>query len=244
MPPLLLLEQTLDTIFENLALDEALLIDAEESAAPPILRLWEPTSWAVVLGASGRVLEELRLDACRADGVALARRSSGGGTVVLGPGVLNVSVILPRALDPALDTVEGAQSFVLERFAASLRTQIPQVRVRGSGDLSIHDLKFAGSAQRRLKTHLLVHASLLNAFPLEKIDRYLNHPRRQPVYRQDRPHSEFVRNLELPPQTLRDRLIAAWSPSPAPALLEQPPLHRLPALLREKFADPAWIQRF
>ncbi|HEU5116208.1 MAG TPA: lipoate--protein ligase family protein, partial [Isosphaeraceae bacterium] len=204
----------------------------------------EPPQWAVVLGASGRVQADVRLDACRADGIPLSRRSSGGGTVVVGPGSVNLTVVLPRGYDPSLETVEGAQSFVLERCAQSIRNQVPGVHVLGSGDLTIDARKFAGSAQRRLKRSVLVHASLLNAFALEKIDRYLNQPGRQPVYREDRPHSRFVRNLGLPHEALRERLLAAWEPAHGFHPYERPPLHRIPALMEERFADPAWVERF
>src|SRR4051794_14343794 len=77
------LDATLPTLAENLALDEALLIEAEENRGPSVLRTWEWGSPAVVMGASCRVLENLHLDACRTDGVEIARRSSGGGTVVI-----------------------------------------------------------------------------------------------------------------------------------------------------------------
>ncbi len=244
MSSFLLLEMTLPSIAENLALDEALLMEAEETGGPPVLRLWEPAHWAVVLGASGRMAADVRLDACRADGVPLGRRSSGGGTVVVGPGSVNVTVVLPKEYDPDLETVEGAQAFVLERCAAALRNQVPGVQVLGSGDLTIDARKFAGSAQRRLRRSVLVHASLLNAFALEKLDRYLNQPSRQPVYREDRPHSIFVRNLGLPREILRERLLAAWEPPQGFQAYDRPPLHRIPALLEEKFGDPAWVQRF
>src|SRR3954462_12573016 len=89
------LEGALPGIAANLALDEALLIEADERGAGPALRIWEPEEVAVVLGASGRWREDVKVDACREDGVAIARRSSGGGTVVIGPGTINVAVVLP-----------------------------------------------------------------------------------------------------------------------------------------------------
>ena len=50
-----LLDHTLPGIDANLALDEALVREAEEAALPPVLRLWEAQDVAVVLGASGRL---------------------------------------------------------------------------------------------------------------------------------------------------------------------------------------------
>ena len=68
------LELTLSEIAANLALDEALLVAAEERGAGPVLRIWEPGRTAVVLGASGRWRDDVRVEACHADGVAIARR--------------------------------------------------------------------------------------------------------------------------------------------------------------------------
>ncbi len=48
----------------------------------------------------------------------------------------------------------------------------------------IGDRKCGGSAQRRLKHWFMVHCSILNDFPIERIVRYLAIPLRQPEYRQ------------------------------------------------------------
>ena len=68
----------------------------------------------------------------------------------------------------------------------------------GSGDLTLGRRKFSGSAQRRLREHILVHASLLYDFALDRIGRYTLMPPRRPDYRGGRSHEEFVTNLPLP----------------------------------------------
>src|SRR5207248_4591650 len=85
---------TLDTLNENLAVDEALLLVAEAGRGGEALRVWEWPRPAVVLGAGGRIADDVDVTACERDGVSLARRSSGGGTVLLGPGCLLYSVVL------------------------------------------------------------------------------------------------------------------------------------------------------
>ncbi len=105
-------------VADNLAGDEALLIQAEEAGGPPALRFWELDHLAVILGASCRLSENVRVEACQRDGVAIARRSSGGGTVVIGPGALNVTLVVPIAREPvAFQAVDTAQRFVLDRIA-------------------------------------------------------------------------------------------------------------------------------
>jgi lipoate-protein ligase A len=236
-------EGTLPGTAANLALDEALLIESEERGAGPALRIWEPDEPAVVLGASGRWREDVKDKACRADGVVLVRRASGGGTVVIGPGVVNVAVVLSATAAAGLGAVDTAQAYVLDRIADALRTNVPGVERLGSGDLTIDRRKFAGSAQRRLRDHFLVHATLLYAFPLGLIDRYTRLPRRQPAYRENRSHAEFVVNLRLSRELLVAALQRAWLPAEHPRNPAQPPLDLVSQLVETKFARPEWIER-
>ena len=97
-----LLDLTCSSVQEDIALDEALLIASDASDGPEVLRFWEPREFAVVLGASRSIRADVLADSCGADGVPVLRRSSGGGTVVVGPGVLNVAVILPENRAPGL----------------------------------------------------------------------------------------------------------------------------------------------
>jgi lipoate-protein ligase A len=237
------LDLTLPDIAANLALDEALLIAAEERGTGPVLRVWEFPAFAVVLGASRRWREDVHVEACRADRVAIARRSTGGGTVVLGPGALNVAVVLEAGSAPGLRSVDTAQRIVLERFAAAIREQEPRVEVLGSGDLTMAGRKFAGSAQRRLRDHFLVHASILYDFPLDRISRYLALPSRQPAYREGRSHDDFLGNLAVPRDLLGQTLRSAWpnaEEATQPLSKTQDIVDRL---VETKFADQSWVER-
>lgn len=236
------LDLTLPEIAENLALDEAMLVAAEERGAGPALRVWEPDRTAVVLGASCRWRDDVRVDACREDGVPIVRRSSGGGTVVVGPGALNVTVVL-SAGETGLGAVDVAQSFVLERIAEAIRARVPAVEVLGHGDLTIDGRKFSGSAQRRLRDHFLVHASVLYRFPLDLIPRYTALPLRQPTYRAGRSHEDFLRNLDLPREDLVDAIRSAWLAADASAQPYIVPQDLVRDLLANKFAHRAWTER-
>lgn len=235
------LDYTLDDIHHDLALDEALLIAAEERGVGPLLRFWERPALAVVLGASRKEAEDVHLETCRADGVTIARRGSGGGTVLLGPGALNVAWVLAVKSHPELGTVNGAQAYVLGRCAEAISGLGASVEVRGSGDLTVRDRKCAGSAQRRLRDHVLVHASILYDFNLSLIAEYLREPSRRPDYRGDRAHETFVTNLKLPrariATVLRDAFKAADSTFDIPQDL-------VTELVATKYADPEWISRF
>ncbi len=239
-----LLDQTMPTIAENLALDEALLVESDESRGPTVLRFWEPRELAVVLGASGKLSEDVHRGQVDADGVILARRSSGGGTVVIGPGVLNVTVVLANDAAPGLDGVVTAQAFVLERLAVAIRSLGTPVTVRGSGDLTIEGRKIAGSAQRRLRDHFFVHVSILNTFDLNLIPRYLAEPKRRPEYRDSRSHQEFVTRLEMDATLIKSAITRCWFPDAANVPTTPLPLGLVRSLVQERFGERSWVERF
>src|ERR1700736_770385 len=99
------LHLTLPAIADNLALDEALLLEAEAGRAGEVLRLWEWPHWAVVLGSGCRLTEDVDEAACLADSIPILRRASGGGTVLLGAGCLCYSLVLSYERSPALRDV-------------------------------------------------------------------------------------------------------------------------------------------
>jgi lipoate-protein ligase A len=237
------LDETLPTVEENLAYDEALLIEADEGRAGAVLWFWEIPTFAVVLGASRRIVRDVAVDRCRADGVPIARRSSGGGTVVIGPGALNVTVVLPGSMAPGLGAVDTAQAYVLGRMARALRALEPAVEVLGSGDLTVAGRKFSGSAQRRLRSWFLVHLSILCSFPLERIARYLRQPDRQPEYRRDRPHGEFLRNLMHGRTIVAAAIRSEWCPADCAPSAPNVPQALLENLLSERFANRSWVER-
>lgn len=214
------LELTLDTPAANLALDDALLETAEREGRPrELLRLWEPLTPFVAVGRASRLAEEVDLAGCRQRDLAIVRRPSGGGAVVVGPGCFVYSLVLSYELRPALRAIDRAHRFILETVLAALRPLIPTARYLGTSDLALQDgaaslersLKFSGNSLRCRRDHLLYHGTLLYDFPLELIDACLLHPPRQPAYRADRPHSRFVTNLPLTAAQLRAALIAAWN---------------------------------
>jgi lipoate---protein ligase len=233
------LDTMLPTLAENLALDEALLLDAEAGGAET-LRLWRWPSRAVVLGAGGKLADDVHEDACAADGVPILRRSSGGGTVLLGAGCLLYSVILRFDRDPALADLHGSYRYILGRMLRGLSPQVPALALQGSSDLTWADRKFSGNAQQRKRTHLLHHGTLLYAFDITAIARYLKTPPRQPEYRQQRVHGDFLANLPIAGEVLERVLRELWQADEARAEL---PLEAVKTLVEEKYDLAEWTRR-
>jgi len=236
---MLYLERTLPTLAENLALDEALLLDAERGGAE-VLRVWQWRELAVVLGAGGRIADDVHEDRCRADGVPLARRASGGGTVMLGPGCLLYSVVIRYDRDPALTQIVPSYCYVLGRVVAGLRGVLPNLDVRGSSDLASLERKVSGNAQQRKRTHLLQHGTLLYDFDIGCIGAYLKAPPRQPEYRQHRSHRDFLTKLPTDTETLKRCLRTAWAVDGEMASV---PMALVRALVAEKYGREEWVRR-
>ncbi len=234
------LDLTLPTLPENLALDEALLLRAESGEGGEILRLWEWPAPAVVLGAGGRIAEEVEEAACAVDGVPIFRRSSGGGTVLLGKGCLLFSLILSYQRSPLLREVRSSYCYILGILREALTDLLPGVACAGTSDLAAAGMKFSGNSQQRKRDHLLHHGTLLYAFDIRSLGRYLRPPPRQPEYRAGRDHSAFVRNLPAAAEELRRRLRIAWEIQEA---TNSWPADLVQRLVAEKYGRTEWNQR-
>lgn len=236
------LDLTLPTMAENVALDEALLDEAESSREPQeTLRLWEATTTAVVLGRSSRRAQEVHEEACRQRKVEVLRRSSGGLSIVTGPGCLMYAVVLSCVNRQELKSIPAAHQFVLGKLGAALAEHLPGVCICGTSDLAWGERKFSGNSLRMKRQHLLYHGTLLYNFPLEVIAECLLHPPRSPDYRAGREHDAFVMNLPLPVDVLRtavqtafacDRVASSW------------PEELTRQLVRERFSQEAWTNEF
>jgi len=231
------LQATLPTLAANLALDESLLLEAEARQAAEALRLWEWPTPGVVLGAGCRFADETDVAACEADGVPILRRSSGGGTVLLGTGCLCYSLVLSYDRSPALREIRSSYLFILERVRQALAGIAPGIACAGTSDLAIAGRKFSGNSQQRKRDHLLHHGTLLYKFDIELMNRYLRFPARQPEYRAGRSHGEFLRNLPCDAANLRERLRRAWD---AQTISEDWPRETVQQLVAEKYGKPEW----
>jgi lipoate-protein ligase A len=235
-----LLDLTLPTLEENLALDEALLLAAEAGERGEILRLWEWPKHAVVLGAGGKLSEDVVEDACSANGIPLQRRASGGGTVLLGHGCLLFSLVLAYEREPSLRDIHGSYRYILGRLAEACAQVLPGAKPAGTSDLAAEGRKFSGNAQQRKRLYLLHHGTLLYDFDLAQLARYLRMPVRQPEYRGQRAHDAFVRNFPVTAAELRQLVCRTWGANePVTAW----PHERVSRLVGEKYSREDWVRR-
>ncbi|GIW79395.1 MAG: lipoate--protein ligase A [Gemmatales bacterium] len=234
------LHLTLPTIAENLALDEALLCQAEEADTDGVLRIWQWPEPAVVLGASSRLAAEVDEQSCRRDHVPLCRRSSGGAAVLLDHGCLVFALILNYCDHPALAQVRSSYQYILGQMKAALDDLVPGLALAGASDLVIGDRKFSGNSQQRKRRWLLHHGTILYDFDTRKVARYLKSPPRQPEYRRRRNHEDFLINLSAQEQDIIYRLRHQWQ---ACHEIRDYPDSLVQRLVQEKYETDAWICR-
>ena len=173
-------------------LDEDLLKEVRSRDCLQI-QLYRHPETAVVLGRGSKPEIELNLQNCIADRVPVLRRRGGGCSVVLDRGNLVFSVALPL---PGLGGIHEAYDRVTGWLIKGLSDcGIPGVRREGVTDLALNGLKVGGGCIFREKGFLFFSTTLLFDPDIDKIERYLLHPPREPDYRQDRTHGEFVTSI-------------------------------------------------
>jgi len=169
------------------------LPDEVRGAGTAALRVWEPQELRVVLGRSDRPEEEVKIDACRKDGVPVERRMGGGGTVLLSPGCLVVSLAVPVPAGVLLGSHMERAVELLGRIVSEV-SGVP-LTPRGTGDLCAGERKVLGSSALRGRGVFFYQASLLVDVDMKLIHRYLKHPTREPSYRRGRLHRDFLTTL-------------------------------------------------
>ena len=165
-----------------------------ETASAPALRAEPARELGVVLSRSRDPARELFLERCAADCVPVVIRPSGGGAVVLAPGVVAGSLL--AAADPGERFPEPYFRRFCAAVAAALRRHgAPELAMRGVSDLCVGERKVAGSSLRLWRGRVLFQVSLLVDPDVALFGRYLRAPSRAPAYRRGRPHVEFVTTL-------------------------------------------------
>ncbi len=203
-----------------------------------MLRVWEPARHFVVVGYANQVEREVNVPFCRQSGLPILRRCSGGGTVLQGPGCLNYALSLRLDAAGPLHSVTSTNRLVLNRHRALLQELLQRpVQAQGQTDLALGALKFSGNSQRRRRRALLFHGTFLLDFDVALIEQALLMPSRQPDYRANRSHSQFLVNLGIPASHLKAALRQGWQ---AQAALADVPLDRIRLLAQDRYAKPEW----
>jgi lipoate-protein ligase A len=231
-PRLRLIQLDQAPILRQLELEEGLLRTEKESYC--IINTG--SSPAIVMGLSGKPWELLDASILKRAPIPVYRRFSGGGTVVVDPDTLFVTWIISQKDVPISPFPEPILRWTSAHFEQAWK--IPHFRLVAQ-DFAIGDRKCGGNAQYIQKERWLHHTSFLWDYAPSRMA-YLQQPPKQPAYRNNRSHSDFLCKLrEFAPskEALIDQLIhqleahfrvERWLPPTAPFLPHRRATHEVP----------------
>ncbi|MCB1113968.1 MAG: lipoate--protein ligase family protein [Chlamydiia bacterium] len=166
-------------IFQQLELEEAILRAGTgewlivNTGAPP----------AIVMGISGKPEELVEPHST----LPMIKRFSGGGCVVIDEETVFVTMIGDME-SPNPCKIHCHAETHLKKALFNLPFALKQ------NDYILDDKKFGGNAQYITKNRFLHHTSLLWDYNPERMS-LLKNPKKQPEYRQNRPHHDFLTSL-------------------------------------------------
>ena len=184
---------------------------------------------SVVLGISGKPHQLVDVRRALDDGVRVIKRFSGGGTVIVDRDTQFVTLVMNAAAVPDLalfprQIMDWTGSLYGGR-PHGVFADVPGWQLR-ENDYVIGERKVGGNAQSISKDRWLHHTSFLWDFREETM-KFLTNPAKQPRYRANRSHSDFLAPLKtyLPDRNaLATRIEAALEGmglEVAPASIEQ-----------------------
>ncbi len=201
------------TVEEQIALDRELMSEVGKETRTALLRFYDFSDEAVVLGLSQEEERYVDKQEAEKDGVPILRRFSGGGTVFIHKGCLVYTIITTITPPFKRFDVMGAYRTAFMPVIEAFQKQGIALEFHEPCDLAVDGRKIAGNAQSQRQGALLIHGSFLIDPDLERIKRYLKEPDVRPDYRASRRHEDFLlplAKLGFTDQTLRELLIQAW----------------------------------
>ncbi len=161
---------------EGLAIDDTLPWAVSNLGSPPILHLYTFIP-SVIVGKYQDIEAALKLDRCKARGIEYNRRSTGGGTVIMGPDI----VALGFGINVDHPGLKSGVAGVFESLSQVLIRALDKVGIKASfrpkNDLEVQGKKIAGlSAASESGKALLFHTSLLVDFDVGLMIDIMNTP--------------------------------------------------------------------
>jgi len=154
-----LLETGCNTGFFNMALDEVMLSQVEETKVPTLRFYgWKPA--CISIGYFQNVTKQVNEAECEKRGVDIVRRMTGGGTVYH-KDELTYTIITPLENPLAADDILQSYKNVSQGLIESLNLMGVEADFRPLNDLVSGGRKISGNAQTRKKHCMLQHGTIL-----------------------------------------------------------------------------------
>lgn len=156
--------------------------------------VWQPDRVYIVLGSSNKAEESLQIDQVLRDKAEVLKRPSGGESVLLTPRTLVLSTLIrTEKLEDPPSHFRAVNSKIISLLEEKGVRNLSQ---KGISDIAIGNKKILGSSIYRRTNLVFYHAVLNVSESTSMMERYLAHPKKQPDYRLDRKHHDFVTSLK------------------------------------------------
>ena len=184
---MIFIKNKITDVYFNLALEEYIF---EKFKEDEVFMLWinEPS---VVIGKHQNLIEELNMKYCFENNIKIARRLSGGGTVVHDFGNLNYTYITNTMGDTALDFKE----FLKPMYNALLNLNI-DAHISPRNDFRVLEKKICGHSQFMRKKRVLHHGCILFDSNLDNLRNALNVNNKKVISKSAKSVKSSVANLK------------------------------------------------
>ncbi len=184
---MIFIKNKITDVYFNLALEEYIF---EKFKEDEVFMLWinEPS---VVIGKHQNLIEELNMKYCFENNIKIARRISGGGTVVHDFGNLNYTYITNTTGDTALDFKE-----LLKPMYNALLNLNVDAYISPRNDFRVQDKKICGHSEFMRKKRVLHHGCILFDSNLDKLRNALNVNNKKVISKSAKSVKSSVANLK------------------------------------------------
>ncbi|NHJ14320.1 MAG: lipoate--protein ligase family protein [Candidatus Thorarchaeota archaeon] len=150
------------TAYENMAIDEAIMLSMKDGKVPPTLRLYRWNPSAVSIGTFQGLRDEVDVDFCRKHGIDFIRRITGGGAVYHDyHGEITYSIILPKGHHLVPEDIIESYGILCEGIILGLESLGIEAEFKPINDIVVHGTKVSGNAQTRRLGCVLQHGTTL-----------------------------------------------------------------------------------
>jgi lipoate-protein ligase A len=210
-----------------------------------VMMIWQ-TGKCAMLGSNQIAEAEIDMSFAAQQGMQIARRSSGGGTIYTDPGTLLYTVIMP--CEKGQYPLETAKEKVAAPVVSALNELGVPALMRGRNDIFVDGKKISGFAQYVRRDRVCTHGSLLYDTDLEILARALR-PDEEKI------RSKAVRSVRSQVANIKEYMARPYSTPEFKELLKKAlfcgrhiqkyalagdELAEIDQIFQKKYGNPSW----
>ena len=236
----------------NMGIDEALLGSVGSLESPPTLRLYRWAPPCVTVGYFQSLEAEVDIEACRAAGVDVVRRLTGGGAV-FHDAEITYSLVLPLGHQLAPDDILESYRGICAALVRGLALLGVEAGFEPINDIAAGGRKISGNAQTRRRGSLLQHGTILLDLETERMFSLLRVPAEKlkgRLIEEVKSRVTSLRGLLGRPVSYEEAALAlrrgfaqAWGAELEEGRLGEAELEEAHSLAASRFSSPAWNNR-